>query len=133
MIDSGGSLKLIDFNLTRDTGRETMVAGTPAYMPPDFLAQASSTDSFVDRYGVAVMLYQLIAGQHPYASSLIGGKRPTFSTPPTDPRTLRPELSNDLAAFMVRSVAPQESERFGTAYEMAEAWAALSDDINRLA
>ena len=36
MIDSGGSLKLIDFNLTRDTGRETMVAGTPAYMPPDF-------------------------------------------------------------------------------------------------
>ncbi len=133
MIDNGGTLKLIDFNLTRDTGRETMIAGTPAYMPPDFLAQASSTDSFVDRYGAAVMLYQLIAGQHPYAPSLSRGNRPTLTTPPTDPRTLRLELSERLAEFMVKSVAPRESDRFNTAYEMAEAWSSLASDITSLA
>ena len=132
MIDNG-ALKVIDFNLTRDTGRDTMIAGTPAYMPPDFLAQASSTDSFVDRYGAAIMLYQLIVGQHPYAASLNNGGRPSISTPPADPRTLRPELSSELAAFMVKSVAPRESERFNSAYEMADAWAALSDDITKLA
>jgi uncharacterized protein (TIGR02653 family) len=132
MIDNG-ALKVIDFNLTRDTGQDTMIAGTPAYMPPDFLAQASSTDSFVDRYGAAIMLYQLIVGQHPYAASLNNGGRPSISTPPAYPRTLRPELSSELAAFMVKSVAPRESERFSSAYEMADAWAALSDDITKLA
>ncbi|QZT60283.1 BREX system Lon protease-like protein BrxL [Mycolicibacterium austroafricanum] len=133
MVDYAGSLKLIDFNLTRDTGRNTMVAGTPAYMPPDFLAQASSTDSFVDRYGVAVILYQLIVGQHPYAACLSGGNRPGLSTPPTDPRTLRPELSSKLASFLVQSVAPRDADRFRSSHEMAEGWATLIDDVTVLA
>lgn len=133
MVDTQGSVKLIDFNLTRDTGRSTMIAGTPAYMPPDFLAHASSTDSFVDRYGVGVILYQLVLGQHPYATSMTVGRTPSLSTPPTKPRTLRPEVSSDLGDFLMQGVAPRETERFGSAGEMAAAWAALSGDITALA
>jgi uncharacterized protein (TIGR02653 family) len=133
MVDNSGSIRLIDFNLTRETGLKTLVAGTPAYMPPDFLAQADSADSFVDRYGVAVILYQLVVGLHPYAPYLADGRRPSLSATPTDPRTLRAEVSPGLAAFLVRGVAPLEADRSASARAMADAWAPLADDITHLA
>ena len=58
MVDGSGSVKLIDFNLTRETGLKTIVAGTPAYMPPDFLAQSTE----------------------PTASSTVMGSRLSFSS-----------------------------------------------------
>ena len=112
MIDEAGTVKLIDFNLTRETGLRTVVAGTPAYMPPDFLAQTDSADSFVDRFGVGVILYELIVGLHPYASYLADGRRPDLSAIPDDPRRLRMEVSADLTAFLVKGVAPIEADRF---------------------
>ena len=132
MIDEAGHLKLIDFNLTRETGRNTVVAGTPAYMPPDFLAQADSTDSFVDRYGAAVVLYELVVGQHPYATQLARGRGPGLSATPLDPRMVRGEITTGLGAFLLRGVAPLERDRFSSSQEMAQAWAGVADDITRL-
>jgi serine/threonine-protein kinase len=132
MVDEAGHLKLIDFNLTRETGRNTVVAGTPAYMPPDFLAQADGTDSFVDRYGAAVVLYELVVGQHPYATQLTHGRGPGLSATPLDPHTVRGEISPDLGAFLLRGVAPLERDRFSSSQEMAQAWATLADYITRL-
>jgi uncharacterized protein (TIGR02688 family) len=130
MLDYSGTIKLIDFNLTRETGLQTVVAGTPAYMPPDFLAQADSADSFVDRFGVGVILYELIVGLHPYASYLAGGRPPNPSAMPDDPRKLRTEVPTDLAAFLARGVAPFEADRFGSASEMAAAWESLATEID---
>lgn len=132
MVDGSGSVKLIDFNLTRETGLKTIVAGTPAYMPPDFLVQSDRADSLVDRYGVAVILFELVVGQHPYASYLANGGRPGLSAIPTDPSSLRNEVSAELASFLMRGVAPLEGARFATARNMGEAWASLADDINKL-
>ena len=109
MIDAEGTVKLIDFNLTRDTGQKTMMAGTPAYMPPDFMARGSRVDSLVDRYGVGVMIYELITGAHPYASQLAAGSGLDPLIAPEDPRSLRPEMSSPLADFLRRAVAGQAS------------------------
>lgn len=133
MVDGAGTLKLIDFNLTRETGLQTVVAGTPAYMPPDFLAQADSADSFVDRYGVTVILYQLVVGLHPYASEFADGRRPGLASMPADPRALRSDVPTGLASFLVQGVAPLEADRFATARDMARAWATLRDDVAALA
>jgi serine/threonine-protein kinase len=132
MIDGSGAIKLIDFNLTRETGFKTLVAGTPAYMPPDFLAQSDSVDSFVDRYGVGVILYELALGAHPYASYLANRGRPGLSATPTDPAALRTDVSPALSSFLVRAVAPLESGRFTSAGEMATAWASVADDVRHL-
>jgi serine/threonine protein kinase len=132
MVDGAGTTKLIDFNLTRETGFKTIVAGTPAYMPPDFLAQPDSVDSLVDRYGVAVILYELVVGVHPYATYLLNSGRPGLSATPTDPSSVRTEVSSELSAFLVHGVAPLERDRFTDAHKMTEAWTSLADDVKRL-
>jgi uncharacterized protein (TIGR02653 family) len=129
MVDDAGTLKLIDFNLTRETGRRTVMAGTPAYMPPDFLAQADAADSFVDRYAAAIILYELVVWLHPYASELSDRRPPPLSAMPTSPQSLRPDVSPALASVLVRGVAPLEADRFGSAQDMAEAWASVLDDV----
>lgn len=133
MIDTVGVVKLIDFNLTRDTGQKTMMAGTTAYMPPDFMMRGSRTDSFVDRYGVGVILYELITGAHPYSSQLLAGQGMDPNSAPEDPRNLRPEITGSLANFLTRAVAPQEADRFATAAQMRDAWSHLEVDIRALA
>jgi uncharacterized protein (TIGR02653 family) len=132
MIDGSGTIKLIDFNLTRETGFKTIVAGTPAYMPPDFLAQSDGVDSFVDRYGVGVILYELVVGTHPYATYLENGGRPGLSATPADPTVLRTDVTPALSSFLLGGVAPLESGRFASASDMAGAWTSLADDIRHL-
>jgi len=133
MIDASGTVKIIDFNLTRDSGQKTMMAGTPAYMPPDFMARGSRVDAFVDRYGVGVMLYELITGSHPYASVLAAGRGLDPAAAPDDPRSFRPDVSAQLAEFLMRSVAGQEADRFASADQMLEAWSRLGGDVRGLA
>jgi uncharacterized protein (TIGR02688 family) len=133
MIDTSGVVKLIDFNLTRDTGQKTDMAGTRGYMPPDFMAWGPRVDSFVDRYAVGVILYELVTGDHPYASRLPNGQGPAAVPMPSDARTIRPDASEAVAEFLMRAVAPQETHRFATAAEMLSAWSSLEADMRILA
>jgi serine/threonine-protein kinase len=133
MIDKAGVVKLIDFNLTRDTGQKTDMAGTRGYMPPDFMAWGPRVDSFVDRYAVGVILYELITGDHPYASRLPNSQGQAVAAMPTDARTIRPDLSEAAAEFLMRAVAPKETHRFATAAEMLRAWSNLEADMRVLA
>lgn len=133
MIDAGGTVKIIDFNLTRDAGVATAMAGTPAYMPPDFLSLGPNADSFVDRYGAGVVLYELILGSHPYSEDFASGERPTPDSSPAHASSLRPEIRPALAEYLMRCVAPVESDRFASAGEMLAGWNGLSSDVRSLA
>lgn len=132
MIDQSGVVKLIDFNLTRDAGQKTMVAGTRAYLPPDFMTRASHTDSFVDRYAAGVLLYELVVGSHPYSFELASGPGVGIASKPADPLGLRSNVSQALAEFLTRAVSAQEFERFPTAVAMLAAWAPLAPDVQGL-
>ncbi len=132
MIDTQGTLKLIDFNLTRESGHMSGIAGTPAYMPPDHMLLGPGVDSFVDRYGVGVTLYELILGEHPYHHTYLARRQPTPDSDPTPPRQLRPELRPGLDAFLTRCVAPRDVSRFPSATEMLNAWSSLSADVRAL-
>jgi hypothetical protein len=133
MIDNDGIVKIIDFNLTRDSGHMTVMAGTPAYMPPDFMNLGARVDGFVDRYGVAVMLYELIVGAHPYEGEFAAGRYPTPTSRPTDPSTLRPDVSPAIAQFLLKGVAPTDAERYSNAKEMRQEWRSLGPEIQALA
>ena len=110
-----------------------IMAGTPAYMPPDFMARGSQVDAFVDRYGVGVMLYELVTGSHPYASALAAGRGLDPAALADDPRKLRPDVSDQLGDFLMQSVAGNEVDRFASATQMLEAWTNLKNPIRDLA
>lgn len=122
MIDQSGSVKLIDFNLTRISGRETAVAGTRPYLPPDYLLDGYAVDALVDRFAAGVILFELLTAKHPYLEYEHAAVPVLPTSVPADPRAFRPDLSPAMSHFLSRAVQPVEAKRFPTAIAMREAW-----------
>ncbi|HKO37394.1 MAG TPA: BREX system Lon protease-like protein BrxL [Solirubrobacterales bacterium] len=105
--------KLLDFNIASRAGDPIHTqSGTPPYQPPD--GDFGRWDVATDLFAVGVMLYELLCdGEHPYPRS-----QPVANAQPSDPKSVRPDLNDELAGFLLKSCAPERSARFATAIEM---------------
>ncbi len=105
--------KLLDFNIASRVGDLVHTqSGTPPYQPPD--ADLTRWDVSTDLFAVGVLLYQLLCnGHHPFPHAM-----PVISEPVIDPRTVRRDLSPELAAFLRKACAPSRADRFATAADM---------------
>ena len=105
--------KLLDFNIASRVGDPVNTqSGTPPYQAPD--ADLTRWDVSTDLFAVGVMLYELLCnGHHPYL-----GSKPMAGEQVIDPRTVRPDLSPDMAEFLVKACASERGQRFSTASEM---------------
>ncbi len=114
--------KLLDFNIASRVGDPVHTqSGTPPYQPPD--AGQGRWDVSTDLFAVGVLLYRLLCnGHHPFPHAM-----PVADVAVTDPRTIRPDLSPDLAAFLVQACAPARADRFATAAGMRLALRAIRD------
>ncbi|MGI8552326.1 MAG: methylation-associated defense system protein kinase MAD6, partial [Dehalococcoidia bacterium] len=106
---------LIDFNIASRVGQPIMtLSGTPPYQAPDIMAASfAAWDVSPDLFATGVVLYELLCNEHPYESS-----QPRVDLRPRDPRSFRPELSAELAGFLLKACAPFRDQRFATAREM---------------
>ena len=105
--------KLLDFNIASRVGDPVHTrSGTPPYQPPD--AGLDRWDVSTDLFAVGVLLYRLLCdGHHPFPNAM-----PMIGIPVTDPKTIRPDLNPDLAAFLIKACAPASADRFSTAADM---------------
>lgn len=105
--------KLLDFNIASRVGDPVMtVSGTPPYQAPD--VDYTKWDVSTDLFAVGVILYELLcSGQHPYP-----GGRPVIGETLRSPGVYRPDLSEDLQAFLNQACGPYRENRFQTAHEM---------------
>ena len=105
--------KLLDFNIASRVGDPVHTqSGTPPYQPPD--AGLTRWDASTDLFAVGVLLYQLLCnGHHPFPDAA-----PRIGEPVIDPRTIRRDLSPDLAEFLIKACAPASADRFSTAAGM---------------
>ena len=108
--------KVLDFNIASRVGDPVeTVSGTPPYQAPD--ADYTSWDVSTDLFAVGVTRYELLCGgEHPYPSGT-----PSMVEKVRNPRSLRPDLSQELADFLVRACDSDRSNRFQTATEMHSA------------
>ena len=116
--------KLLDFNIASRVGDlvDTQ-SGTPPYQPPD--ADLTRWDVSTDLFAVGVLLYQLLGnGHHPFPHAM-----PRVGEPVIDPRTIRPDLSPELAEFLIKACAPSRADRFGTAADMRIALRKIRADL----
>jgi serine/threonine protein kinase len=116
--------KLLDFNIASRVGDPVYTqSGTPPYQPPD--ADLTRWDVSTDLFAVGVVLYQLLCnGSHPYPNS-----RPMVFESVIDPRTIRSDLTPDLAEFLFKACAPGRHDRFSTAAEMQLALRKIRIDL----
>src|SRR5262249_54993788 len=115
---------LLDFNIASRVGAPVRTqSGTPPYQPPD--AGHARWDVSTDLFGVGVLLYELLCdGRHPFQNAM-----PMVGQPVIDPTAIRPDLSPELAEFLIRACAPAKADRFPTAAEMRHALRNIRADL----
>jgi serine/threonine-protein kinase len=125
------TLKVTDFGIARLTDssktKTGMVLGTPSYMSPEQLA-GKKIEGRSDLFSLAVSLYQLLCGKLPFeGESMAQLMFKIANEPPTDILLHKPDVAQELVAFLQRAMAKDPDQRYQTGEEFAGALrAALS-------
>jgi eukaryotic-like serine/threonine-protein kinase len=124
MMTDAGLVKIMDFGIARARGsqrltRDGSIVGTLAYMAPEQL-RGEPGDERSDLYGLAIVLYEMLAGHAPFAA-------------PTDyalmqaqiharpPRLTVPDLATSVEAGLLRALAKKPEQRFGSMQAFSDA------------
>jgi len=97
-----------------------IVLGVPAYSSPEQARAEKTVDGRSDIYSLGCVLYEMLGGEPPFTGAsraAVLARHLSDTVPPL--RTLCPELSPDLERVVLRTLAKQPEERFGTAAELA--------------
>ena len=101
--------------------------GTPQYMSPE-QARSEPADQRTDLYAVGILLYEMATGIRPFDSGAgFAILRKQVEDPPRPPRELRPEMSPELEAVILKAMSKARADRFQSANEMAAALALVPE------
>src|SRR5262245_25929585 len=148
LIGPDGRPRLLDFNLSFDAkSSQQLLGGTLPYMAPeqlratdqDYAGPPELLDGRSDIYALGVILFELLAGRHPFGP--IPWKLPPYqqrtellkrqAKAPWALRTMNPQVSKALAAVIQRCLAWRQQDRFQDAGELAEALRRCSAPVVR--
>jgi eukaryotic-like serine/threonine-protein kinase len=104
--------------------RTGSVMGTPAYMSPEQCRGTREIDHRTDIYALGVILFEMLCGRPPFVSEGFGEMvHMHISQPPPTPRTINPEIPEELDRVILWCLAKEPDERLQT---MADVHAALT-------
>src|SRR5438045_1232464 len=138
---SRGRVVVTDFGIAKalssTTGSTTLTAtgvaiGTPHYMSPEQAAGDREIDGRSDIYSLGVVAYQMLAGELPFQAPTVPGiliKHITEQAPLVTDR--RPEVPEDLAACVMRSLEKDPEDRWPTADALRRALEARSASMHK--
>jgi serine/threonine-protein kinase len=128
--DAGEVPRLVDFGLACEVAADgtgldssgTEAAGSPLYMAPEQAAGGEPLDPRADLYGLGGVAYFLLTGRPPFeCESALQLVLAHACDPVTPPRRLRPDISADLEAVVLRCLEKEPAQRFADTAELAEA------------
>ena len=117
-----GLVEALDVAVAGNAGSTAVTIGAPAYLSPEQLAGETTADERSDLYSAAVIAFEMLAGEPPFAGSNLGAvlSRKLTQAPPAV-RGLRESVTPALEAFLARALARLPADRFQTAAKAREA------------
>ncbi len=116
------NIKVTDFGIARSGASQMTeagsIVGTAQYLSPE-QARGKPVDQRSDLYSLGIVLYEMLTGKVPFtgdAAVEIAMKH--LSAVPDPPSKLRPEISHDLDAVVMRALAKDPEQRYSSAEEM---------------
>ncbi len=99
-----------------------LAVGTPAYMSPEQATAEPGLDGRSDQYSLACVLYEMLAGEPPFAGS---GARATLVRhaveTPVPIGTRRPNVPGAVERALTRALAKEPKDRFASMTDFADA------------
>ena len=123
LVTASGDLKVTDFGIARAASAVTSSAsstvfGTVAYISPE-QAMGEPVGPASDLYSLGVVLYEMLTGELPYtADNSIAVCMKHVTEPLRPPMTLNPTISGQMNAVVVKLLAKDPLERYGSAAEL---------------
>ena len=117
-----GRLKVTDFGIARSGASQMTeagsIVGTAQYLSPE-QARGAPVDPRSDLYSLGIVLYEMLTGKVPFTGDTpveIAMKH--LSQVPEPPSKLRSDVPHDLDAVVMRALAKDPDQRYGSAEEM---------------
>ena len=131
MVTPAGQVKILDFGVAKDLTlydedaatqsrvlKTESLRGTPAYMSPEVLL-GQQPDGRADLFALGVVFYELLTARHPFlAPTFPGTVDRILHETPEPPTKTNPGLPPELDRIVVKALAKDKAERYGTATEL---------------
>src|SRR5215467_8857359 len=117
-----GRLKVTDFGIARSGASQMTeagsIVGTAQYLSPE-QARGARVDPRSDIYSLGIVLYEMLTGHVPFTGdTAVEIAMKHLSEVPEPPSKLRPDVPHDLDAVVMRALAKDPEQRYGSAEEM---------------
>ena len=122
-----GALKVGDFGIAKaaaDAGDITTtgtILGTVTYLSPE-QARGEEPDARSDLYSLGIVLYEQLVGRVPFqADSQVATALMHLNDVPPPPRSIVPSVPKELEGVVMKALAKEPDDRYGSAGEMRDA------------
>lgn len=122
IVDDEGHVKVTDFGIARAGAASTMtevgsILGTAHYLSPE-QAQGETTTAASDLYSLGVVMYEMATGRLPFeGDNPVAIAMQHVHEPPLPPTQLNPGLPVGLERIILRALAKDPRDRYGSADE----------------
>jgi tetratricopeptide (TPR) repeat protein/predicted Ser/Thr protein kinase len=119
VLASSGEVRVVDFGLAKDFGRDSVTqtgesAGTPDYMSPEQV-RGGVVDGRSDVFSLGAVLYELLTLQRPFAgSNLHETLSAILNRSPSPPNAIERRVSRDLATVCMKALEKEPAARYGS-------------------
>ncbi|MCG8650396.1 MAG: protein kinase [Pirellulales bacterium] len=129
LMNKRGEPVLTDFGLALTKSRHLsaritqpgLIVGSPAYMSPEQIRDASDVSSSSDVYSLGVVMYQMLCGTLPFTGEIMTVIRKIALDQPEPPSSHQTGLSEAMNEICLKAIEKDPARRFSSMAEFAEA------------